>query len=178
MIICWRARYFPSIKTDRKTIGAPSIYGEKYYLIPKNDVQTYKKPKSKEIYQVHRRSIKEHQADEFTILESSIGRKNRAIKIEISRFNDVRIRSKKGFSMKDKPFDLIAITVVDALSGERVFQKDCFLALSGERKREIPTEETQSIYRKRFGIESFLGFNKRNLNIDNFETATADRTSS
>lgn len=87
-------------------------------------------------------SIKECQADELVIIDSQIGRNNRAIKIEISRFNDVMVRSKKGFSMKDKPFDLIAITVKDALSGERIFQKDCFLALSGERKSEILIIET------------------------------------
>jgi hypothetical protein len=48
-------------------------------------------------------------------------------------------KSKEGASMKDKPFDVLRIQVLDAQTQKPVFERPMFIAVSGKRKNEITT---------------------------------------
>jgi hypothetical protein len=150
--------------------GAPRVYGEKYYLHFQSQSRTYKHPKSGKPHEVFQRSILELDADDYRELsaQSSGGRE---LIIKLWRYNDMMIRSKDGNNMKDKPFDLLAIRIYDAHSGELVFDREMFIAISGQRKTQITTKAGYNDYRHRYDIEPYLRFCKQRLLLENYQTS-------
>lgn len=156
------------VRTD--TGGAPGVYGEKYYLHAYSKMVQYKRhPKTGQPYEVFQRSVFELPAREQVLLDGQTAG-GRKIKVHLRRWNDVMIRSKDGHSMKDKPFDLLAIKVTDAQTGHAVFDRDMFVAVSGRRKAEVNTEQGYRVYRRRYDIEPFLRFSKQRLLLDKYQT--------
>jgi hypothetical protein len=150
--------------------GANSIYGKQtYYLIAQSDVKKHTNGNTKVVTEKNRTSIydlavtERHQIEETT----SGGRK---IIVKIERWNNMMIRTKKGYSMKDKPFDLFACQVIDAESGELVFQKPMFIAVFGQLKDQIDTQEVYQEYRNRFDIEGHNRFSSQKLLLDSYQT--------
>lgn len=157
---------------DRRedTGGAPNIYGDKFYLIKQSDTKVYKNPKTKLPVEVDRRSIFDLPTADYQQFEAQTKR-GRDLIIKIFRWNDLMLRSKKGNNMKDKPFNLLAIIVEDAKTGERVFKRDMFVSVFGKRKTEITTEQGYKIYRRRYDIEPLFRFAKQRLFLDKFQTS-------
>lgn len=152
------------------TQGAPQIYGEQFYLHSQTQHKTYKKhPQTGQPYQVHQRSIFEHPSDHDDQIKAYT-RAGRELQVQIWRWNNLLMRSKKGKNMKDKPLDLLAIRVLDAKTQKRVFEKDIFVAIHGKRKDEISTQNGYLYYRKRYDIEPALRFGKQRLFLDKFQT--------
>ena len=154
-----------SRRTD--TGGAPQVYGEQFYLIPASDIKTYHR-QGKE-YPVERRSVLERDSQEEHTWEETTA-KGRLVRIHLQRFNDLMLRSKRGFNMKDKPFDLLVAQVSDARSGEPVFQKPMYLGLWNARKAEVPAPDGYKAYRSRYDIEPFNAFAKRRLLLQAFQS--------
>ena len=98
---------------ESSDVGAPKVFGEKYYLNFESKYKTYKHPKTKSPYQVYQRSIFELPTDDYLMREGET-KSGRAVCIHIWRWNELLIRSKNGNNMKDKPFDLIAVQLKDA----------------------------------------------------------------
>jgi len=149
--------------------GAPQIFGQRYYLNVGSQYKTYKHPQTKLPYQVYQRSIFELPTSEQIVIESKT-KSGRSVCIQLYRWNELLIRSKNGNRMKDKPFDLLAVLVLDAQTNEMVFKKPMFIAINGKRKDEVQTEEGYQTYRKRYDIEPFMRFAKQHLLLDKLQT--------
>lgn len=156
---------------DRQTNtgGAPKIYGDKFYLIDESRTKTYPHPKTKEPCEVFQRSIFDLEADQ-TLQISAQTKKGRLLTVHLYRWNSIMIGSKDGNNMKDKPFDLIAVRVLDAQTQERVFSQDMFIALSGKQKTDVTTEQGYDSYRHRYDIEPYFRFAKQKLMLQKLQT--------
>jgi hypothetical protein len=154
----------------QKKKSRPRVYGEEYCLISESCMKTYKKhPKTGLPYQKHHTSIFEKQADEKITLKSKTA-KERPIKIELWRWNEVLLRTKRGYKMSDKPIDVLACRITDRDTGKRVFDLDMFLAICGKNKDQITTQEAYEAYRTRPDIEGYFRFAKQKLLLNKYQT--------
>ena len=80
------------------------------------------------------------------------------------------IRTKSGHSMKDKPFILIAVQVIDAETGELVFQRPMFTGIFRKKREQFSTEEWVKDYRHRYDTEPHNRFGKQQLLLDKYQT--------
>ncbi|WP_342225284.1 transposase [Rickettsia endosymbiont of Urophora cardui] len=71
--------------------------------------------------------------------------------------------------MSDKPLNFIQVKVLDA-SGNRKYNRDLWLCVSGQQKDKISGKEVYEYYRQRFDIEHFFKFGKSKLLMDKFQT--------
>lgn len=150
--------------------GKHSVYGKCHYLIPERRIKTFANhPVTGEDYDVEQGSIFEQAADEELTLKH-FTKKGRELRIELRRWNKMRLRSKNGHDMKDKPFDLIAVQVFDAQHGQRLYKQDLYLVLTGKRRQEISTEEGYNIYGFRYDIEPSFRFAKQRLHLTRYQT--------
>ena len=94
----------------------------------------------------------------------------RQVILYLQRWKAVKIRSKNGHNMKDKPLDLVRVTVEDAKTKEKVFSRPLFIAVSGQRKDQIPTPLVQNQYRERSDVEGFYRFGKQRMLLDKLQT--------
>jgi hypothetical protein len=72
--------------------------------------------------------------------------------------------------MKDKPFDVLRIQVLDAQTQKPVFERPMFIAVSGKRKNEITTNTARQQYRERYDAEPYYRFAKNKLLMDKLQT--------
>ena len=72
--------------------------------------------------------------------------------------------------MKDKPFDLLKIEIWSEDKTVKIFDRDMFLALTGQRKNQIAISEAVSQYRSRFDAEGCYRFSKQELFLGKFQT--------
>ena len=147
--------------------GAPAIYGKKWYLTDKTQDKTY--TRKGESYTVWQDSIMDLPPSD-TLEVSGTLKNGRKVTLFMSRWNDLLKRTKDGHSMKDKPLDIVRILVQDAQSGEKVFDRPLFIAVSGKRKQEIPTPLVQTQYRERSDVESVYRFGKHSMLLDKLQT--------
>jgi len=154
---------------EQDTGGAPRIYGEKVYLLNESRTKTYKHPKTKAPHQVYQRAITELEATESICAEGQT-RKGRALHIHLSRYADMRLRSKNGHDMKDKPLDVLHIRVLDAKTQQPLYKRDMFVFISGKRKDEVATHEGYEDYRHRYDIEPYIRFAKQRLLFDKLQS--------
>ncbi|WP_394758371.1 hypothetical protein [Flavobacterium sp.] len=155
-------------ESDTQTGGAPKIYGQKWYLIPETDTKTYFKKGV--AYTVERDSIMDLPCSEHISLELELSN-GRKVVVELFRWNDLKIRSKNGNSMKDKPLDIIRCVVKDAETKELVFVRPLFIALCGKRKSETSTTLAYFQYCERYDVEPFYRFAKQSMLLDSFQTS-------
>jgi hypothetical protein len=150
--------------------GAKSVYGEQtYYLIANSDVKQYTNGNTKVVTEKNRTAIYDLPVSETLEIEAITSR-GRHIIVKIERWDNMMIRSKKGYSMKDKPFNLFASQVIDAQTGELVFQKPMFIAVFGKLKDEIGILEVYQEYRNRFDIEGHNRFSSQELLLNDYQT--------
>jgi len=150
--------------------GGSKIYGDCFYLIPQSQTKTYANhPKTGLPYEVAQRSIFDHPADEQLTLQRFTA-SGRELRVELWRWYDLRLRTKSGHNMKDKPLDLLAVQVFDAHSGQRLFPQGLYLAISGQRRRSLATEATHDDYRHRYDIEPSFRFAKQRLHLTRYQT--------
>ncbi len=152
------------------TGGAPKIYGQKYYLLTQSRTKTLKNhPRTGQAYEVFQLSVFDHTPDDQLSCQAVLGN-GRKVTIELRRWDNMMIRTKGGHNMKDKPFDLINVIVTDAQSGERVFDREMFIAISGQRKDEVTTTEGYQSYRRRYDIEPLFRFSKQRLLLESYQS--------
>lgn len=147
--------------------GAPAIYGKKWYLTDKSQDKTYtRKGKS---YTVWQESIMDLPFSDSVEVSGTL-KNGRKVILFLSRWNDLLKRTKDGHNMKDKPLDIVRVRLQDAQSGEKVFDRPLFIAVSGKRKQEVPTSLVQTQYRERSDVESVYRFAKQSMLLDKLQT--------
>lgn len=129
--------------------GATAIYGDEYKL---SQASEWKLPSDSQ--------------DCFGIKLSN----GKHCLVEIDIWDDMMIRTKRGKNMKDKPFRLVRIKLVDPVTQQPIFKKELWLGLWGERKGELTGEEIYWAYRNRYDIEHFFRFGKQRLLLDKYQT--------
>lgn len=94
--------------------------------------------------------------------------KNALVSMEI--WENMMVRTQRGKSMKDKPFRLVRIRLLDPQTNQPFFKKCMWLAVWGERRMELTAEEIYWAYRNRYDIEHFFRFGKQRLLLDKYQT--------
>ena len=151
----------------RESLGAPQIYGEKYYLIEETGEKTYnKKEKS---YVVKQTSIYDKKAEESCEIEK-VTRRGKELRIELKRWKRMKMRTKQGNSMKGVEFDVVGIRVYEKATNKRVFDHDVFLAIVGEERARLSLEECAEEFYHRFDLEVTNRFMKQNLFLEGYQT--------
>jgi len=158
---------------EQKEKQNPKVYGEQLYLTSKTQTKEYrtKNTKTKEIKitQKYQKSIIDIPADEFEEEEIILANGRKATK-KVGCWKNLLIRSKQGNNMKDKPFDLLKVEIWNEDGSEKIFDRDMFLAVSGQAKDKITTQEAYANYRTRFDVETCYRFSKQNLFLGKFQT--------
>ena len=80
------------------------------------------------------------------------------------------MRSKKGNSMKEVEFEIVGIRVLQRETEERVFKQDVFVAVVGEKRRELKIAEIAEEFYHRFDLEVGNRFLKQNLFLESYQT--------
>jgi hypothetical protein len=151
----------------QKTSGAPQIYGKQYYLIEESVWKEYrKKEKTSRKYLT---SIYEKKADEFAEIEK-VTKKGKRLKIELRRWGGMKMRTKRGNSMKEVEFEIVGIRVLEKETGKRVFNQDVFAAVVGAKREELKIEELAEVFYHRFDLEVTNRFLKQNLFLESYQT--------
>jgi hypothetical protein len=150
-----------------ETKGAPQIYGSQYYLIEASGWKEYRT--KKKITRKYLTSIYEKQADEFAEIEK-VTKKGKPLRIELRRCKQMKMRSKRGNSMKEVEFDIVGIRVFHRETGARIFKQDVFAAVVGERREELSIEEIAEVFYHRFDLEVTNRFLKQNLFLETYQT--------
>lgn len=150
------------------TGGANTIYGNLYNLRRKDEKTKRKDPKTKLLVDA-KPSVFEKQPDQTDafIIQTTKGRK---IKVELTLFRQMCMRSKKEFSMKHKTFDVLIVDYLDAQTLESIHIKPIYLAICGQRKSELSIKESYQNYDHRYDIEPNNRFIKHQLGLDKFQT--------
>jgi hypothetical protein len=129
--------------------GAAKVYGDKFKL---SEILTWPLP-----------------ADEQ--LSFGIRLKNgKACLVQAKLWEDMLIRTKRGKNMKDKPFRLCSIQLLDAQTKQPLYKRPLLLGIWGKRRKELSLEQVFWAYRGRFDIEHFFRFGKQKLLLDSFQT--------
>lgn len=149
------------------TGGAKRIYGDQFYLSETSQWKKYRKKET--ISEVWQAALCEQAADEQHTM-SGVLKNGRKVLIHIRRWNDLMIRSKPEASMKDKPFDVLRIQMLDAETQQPVFERPLFLAVSGKRKDNVTSTVAQQQYRERYDVEPLYCFAKNRLLMDKLQT--------
>lgn len=166
-----RFRYGTKVYTPAKgdnPHGAKKIYDQCFYLRNTTRITKGKVAKTGQTYEKEQVTIYDLPCCVEQVVKVNT-KKGRALLVQLYRWNDLKIRSKKGHCMKHKPFDLVGVRVVDAQTGELVFSRDLFFCIFGKRKNEISLEEAYWDYRHRYDIEPSFRFNKQNLFLDSYD---------
>jgi hypothetical protein len=158
-------KIWKSYKGEQKGGGAPQIYGQKYYLREKDKEITDKKS-GKQSSQLGINGIEEDQKDNYEMIMSN----KRAVMVEIKRWNDMLLRGKGDAKMKDKPLDIVHVTIHDKQTSELVFNRPMYLAITGKKKQELTCVEAQKSYRKRFDVEKTYRFCNQNLLMNKLQS--------
>ena len=153
--------------------GAPRLYGGRYYLREESGYYSCTNPRRKQPMEVFQRAIADIDAHEHKSFFTQT-QKGREIKVQLWRYKNMLIRGKNGYSMKDKPLDILAVLVTDAASGKPIFDGTSYLAICGEQKDHITTESAYEYYRRRYDIEPWLRFIKQRLFLQDYQTPDRD----
>ena len=129
--------------------GANAVYGEQYKLNQSGQWDI--------------------DADESVEFGVQLGSNNRAI-VRINGYNNMLIRSKRGKSMKNKPFRLVSIQLIDPLTNKPIFKRKMWLAIWGKKRMQLTLEQIYWSYRNRFDIEHYFRFSKQRLLLDSYQT--------
>ena len=129
--------------------GANAVYGDQYKLNKSDEWEI--------------------DADEKMEFGVQLGNGKSAI-VRIKGYNNMLIRSKRGKIMKDKPFRLISIELIDPLTNKPVFKRKMWLAVWGKKRMQLTLEQIYWSYRNRFDIEHYFRFGKQRLLMDSYQT--------
>ena len=168
-IVRFKNRTVYDYSPQKGTRGADRIYGQAYNLAKIGSVSRRKNPKTKQLV-TPKPSIQTKEPDEMSFYVTQTNQ-DRSIKVVLKLYRTMMIRSKKGFSMKDKPFDLVIVEHFDANTLEPIHQKPIYLAVSGQQKQTISLNDAyQTHYSHRWDIEPNNRFIKQHLLLDKFQT--------
>ena len=156
--------------TDKNKVGATAIYGKKtLYLQLTSGNHTTTNGKTKQSVTKYRDAIYDIEAHEILEVKETTS-KGRAVIVRIKMWKNMMIRTKNGVNMKDKPFNLLGVQVIDEQTGELLFKKPMFIAVFGQKKDDLSALMGYSSYRQRYDIEGHNRFSKHQLLLDKYQT--------
>jgi hypothetical protein len=129
------------------TVGHPKWYGDEVKLNDKS------------------RSI---DPDKVRVFDSQT-KKGKNIKVTVEIWGHMVFRGTKDYEAHKYPFTLYKIELTDDL-GKAIYSHPLCLSVYGDRRDELEDEIVKLIYLRRFDLEIFFRFAKRNLLLDNFQT--------
>jgi len=147
--------------------GAPKIYDDCFYLLSKTRTVRGILKKTGKSYEKIQTSIYQRPCEE-TICFEAITKKGKPLRIELRRWNDLKLRSKNGHCMKHKAFDLVGAKVFNARTQQLVYKREMFFGIFGQHKQKITSKESYDHYRSRYDIEPSFRFNKQKLFMDSY----------
>jgi len=149
----WRKLTIEQVKERRQDNddqrGANAVYGDQYKL---NQFDTWQ--------------IKPDEETEFGV---QLGNGRKAL-VRMKAYDDMLIRTKRGKNMKNKPFRLVCIELIDPATDKPIFKRKMWLAIWGEKRLELTLEQIYWSYRNRFDIEHYFRFGKQRLLMDSYQT--------
>ena len=151
----------------QETGGAPQLYGTEYRLIEASGEKDYHR--KKKVYSKYLTSIYDREADEYQEIER-VTKKGKKLKIELRSWRAMKMRTKKGNSMKEVEFEVVGIRVLEKESGKRVFKQDVFVAVVGQERERLRIEEVAEVFYHRFDLEVTNRFMKQNLFLESYQT--------
>jgi hypothetical protein len=151
----------------QETGRAPQIYGAEYRLIEESGEKSYRR--KEKTTSKYLRSIYEKEADESAEIEKETS-KGKELRIELRRWRRMKMRSKRGHSMKAVEFDVVGIRVFEKETGKRVFKQDVFVAVVGEEQEKLSIEEVVQVFYHRFDLEVTNRLMKQNLFLEGYQT--------
>jgi hypothetical protein len=154
----------------KKQFGRAREYGDKYYLIPKTIDRVSTNKKTGKVSTTTQISINSLEISDEEVYQAVLGNK-RQVEIRIQRWNNLIIRGTRTNRMSQKPFDLIRVLITDVKTGELVFDRQMYVAISGVRRLEIETRVAYEQYRERFEVENFYRFSNTKLLMSHFQTS-------
>ena len=156
--------------TDKNKKGATAIYGDKtFYLQLASGNHTTTNGKTKQSVTKYRDAIYDVEPHQTLEIRETTS-KGRAVIVRIKMWKNMMIRTKNGVNMKDKPFNLLGVQVIDELTGELLFKKPMFIAVFGQQKDILSILTGYSSYRQRYDIEGHNRFSKHQLLLDKYQT--------
>ena len=163
-----RNLYKQSVRT--KTGGANGVYGACYALRTLDSESKRKDPKTKAIAP-QKASIFSLEADKIETYNTFTTKKKKEITVELRLYKQMMLRSRGGHNMKDKPFDLVVVSLTDTKTGKKCFQRPMYLAVCGQQRDEIALREAyEEHYAHRYDIEPNNRFMKQQLLLEKFQT--------
>lgn len=163
---CGTKVYTPAAGDNPK--GTKKIYQDCFYLRNQTQIYKGKKTKTGEPYEKEQITVYDLPCSEEQQFETTT-QKGRPIEVQLSRWNDLKIRTKGGHCMKHKPFDLISVKIIDVNTRKLVFKREMFFGIFGKRKNEISLEQAYWDYRHRYDIEPSFRFNKQKMFLDSYD---------
>ena len=88
---------------------------------------------------------------------------------QIEGWHDMLFRGKRDVPMHEHPFTLVRVRVFDE-QGHLVFRRPMWLAVVGERRKELSLLDVYQSYLDRYDIEHFFRFGKQRLLMDAIQT--------
>ncbi len=163
--------YLPADKNGQ----SKKIYGKRFYLDIDSKWKCYKKhPKTKQPYKVWQQAITKLLPNTDQTVDRTL-KNGRHIKVRIRYWQTLIMRTKDGIAMDDKPFCLVCVEAFDADDGHMIFKNPMFIAAFGNKQLELTGEQIYDTYHKRYGIEPFFGFAKRNMHMENYQALSTEQ---
>jgi len=166
-------KVYPCYKGEQKAKSNPKIYGDTYYLsgvtVVKQFMYKNRKTKEKITKEKTQTSVMDYDYNDFSEENIVLGNGKKAVR-KIWRWKDMLIRTKNKNNMKDKPFDLLKIEIWNEDKSAKIFERDMFLAVSGQSKDKLNAVEACENYRTRFDVEGYYRFSKQHLFLGKFQT--------
>ena len=160
--------YEQAVRT--KTGGANGVYGGCYALRTADSVSKRKDPKTKEIAP-QKASIFGLAPDRTETYSTFTTKKKQEVTVELRLYKQMMLRSSGGHNMKDKPFDLVVVSLSDTKTGKKQFQRPMYLAVCGQQRGDIALREAyETHYAHRYDIEPNNRFMKQQLLLEQFQT--------
>jgi hypothetical protein len=150
--------------------GRKRIFGDTYVLCDQSRDKAWYEPKTGRRGIKRQISIHELTHSEQVEYETELGKSKQKVLVQVTRWNHVLLRSKRGLNMEDKPIDILSIKIIDKQTKIELFKRPMFLCIAGAQSSEIPTADIAQEYKGRYQIEPQFRFTKYDLLMDKFET--------
>ena len=144
----WESAVSENVKKQQETRGAKAVYGRGYKL--------------SEVVHWDCEPIE-------TVFTPFTQKNGKEVIVKIQSWDNRKIRSKRGISMKKHAARLIRIEMFDN-DNKPLHHHSLWLTVWGKRKEELSLKNIFLAYRKRFDIEHFFRFAKQRLLLNSYQT--------
>jgi hypothetical protein len=156
--------------TGEQKRGRKRVFGDAYVLIEKNRDKAWFEPKTGRRGVKQQISIHTLPFDEQVEYEVVLGKSDQKAIVQVTRWNGLLLRSKRGLNMENNHLDITSIKIMDVETRKELFHRPMFVCVAGKQKSEIPTVDVSKQYKGRYSIEPQFRFTKYDLLLDRLQT--------